>query len=640
MTLALAAGVLVPTFGATPAFATGQLGTEQTDTEQTGTPSAAVTSSSVSPSVMEISDESQTVTVTVSLEGETTPSGMLRHVTSDATVALSNWHVAESADAFAVWEGTAAVTGATPPGTWVAWLDDPATELGTVEVRPEGLKNTVAPQISGTPVVGGTLQTSVGDWRPLGPTTAVEWLRDGQPIPGATNATYTLTPSDAKTRISTRVSATLAGSSHGPTVATSSDVFVGLGAARAGTVVITGKLQMGQTARAAVANWPSGAALSYQWKRDGAAIAGATRSSYAFIAADVGARVTVQVTGRSTGYEVATATAALPKAVAAGALQKSTPKLTGSAVVGQSLSVQRGAWSAGAKLTYQWKRNGAAIKGATSATYRLVAADGGAKITVTLTGKLPGYTTATATSSAKQILRLLRPATPKVTGTDRVGSTLSAQAGTWGPQKPKLSYRWLREGKEISGATRATYALTKSDAGKRVSVRVTGSKTGYQSESKTSVARHVPLVMRAAKPKISGSSVVGSRLTAVSGSWTSGTKLKYQWYRGGSAISGATSPSYGVRAADVGSSLSVRVSGSKSGYASESRTSKGSARVKYPSRTPGQGWNCPAWAPIKGNASSHIYHVPGGAYYNRTKPEECFSTTWAAEAAGYRASLR
>ena len=33
-------------------------------------------------------------------------------------------------------------------------------------------------------------------------------------------------------------------------------------------------------------------------------------------------------------------------------------------------------------------------------------------------------------------------------------------------------------------------------------------------------------------------------------------------------------------------------------------------------------------------------HVPGGQFYNATKPEECFATEAAAQAAGYRRSLR
>lgn len=63
-------------------------------------------------------------------------------------------------------------------------------------------------------------------------------------------------------------------------------------------------------------------------------------------------------------------------------------------------------------------------------------------------------------------------------------------------------------------------------------------------------------------------------------------------------------------------------------------------RVVAPPRpvatTPISKWNCPAWAPIKGNRSSMIYHMPGQRYYTRTAPERCFATEAAAQREGYR----
>ena len=47
---------------------------------------------------------------------------------------------------------------------------------------------------------------------------------------------------------------------------------------------------------------------------------------------------------------------------------------------------------------------------------------------------------------------------------------------------------------------------------------------------------------------------------------------------------------------------------------------------------------CPPGYPIKGNASSQIFHEPAGASYDRTIPELCFATAADAEAAGYRAA--
>jgi NAD(P) transhydrogenase subunit alpha len=48
--------------------------------------------------------------------------------------------------------------------------------------------------------------------------------------------------------------------------------------------------------------------------------------------------------------------------------------------------------------------------------------------------------------------------------------------------------------------------------------------------------------------------------------------------------------------------------------------------------------HCPEGFPIKGNASSRIYHEPESASYAQTIAEYCFASTTAAEEAGYRAS--
>lgn len=47
------------------------------------------------------------------------------------------------------------------------------------------------------------------------------------------------------------------------------------------------------------------------------------------------------------------------------------------------------------------------------------------------------------------------------------------------------------------------------------------------------------------------------------------------------------------------------------------------------------GRDCPPVYPIKGNAQSMLYHTTASRSYNRTIPEFCFTTTSAAEAAGY-----
>lgn len=60
--------------------------------------------------------------------------------------------------------------------------------------------------------------------------------------------------------------------------------------------------------------------------------------------------------------------------------------------------------------------------------------------------------------------------------------------------------------------------------------------------------------------------------------------------------------------------------------------------------SPKDDWTCPASHPIKGNLTTRtgecIYHVPGGAFYLKTKPERCFHSEEAARQAGCRRSKR
>ncbi|MDW3217496.1 MAG: hypothetical protein R8F63_02680 [Acidimicrobiales bacterium] len=49
---------------------------------------------------------------------------------------------------------------------------------------------------------------------------------------------------------------------------------------------------------------------------------------------------------------------------------------------------------------------------------------------------------------------------------------------------------------------------------------------------------------------------------------------------------------------------------------------------------------CPATHPIKGNAQSGIFHVPGGMSYERTVPERCYASEADAEADGFRKAKR
>ncbi|GAA1850279.1 metallophosphoesterase family protein [Myceligenerans crystallogenes] len=75
--------------------------------------------------------------------------------------------------------------------------------------------------------------------------------------------------------------------------------------------------------------------------------------------------------------------------------------------------------------------------------------------------------------------------TPTVSGTPRVGHTLTADPGTWNPA-PAFTYQWLSNGSPVSGATGRTWTLPRNQRGDQVSVRVTGTLTGYTTTDATS----------------------------------------------------------------------------------------------------------------------------------------------------------
>ncbi len=87
-----------------------------------------------------------------------------------------------------------------------------------------------------------------------------------------------------------------------------------------------------------------------------------------------------------------------------------------------------------------------------------------------------------------------------------------------------------------------------------------------------------------------------------------------------------------------GSGSAPEQSTSASSSASSSPSASASASAGGGGAVSPVGGECPASAPIKGNESSGIYHLPDGSYYDVTEAEECFATEAAAQAAGYRAS--
>lgn len=157
---------------------------------------------------------------------------------------------------------------------------------------------------------------------------------------------------------------------------------------------------------------------------------------------------------------------------------------------------------------------------------------------------------------------------PVVSGTAAVGQTLSTTNGTWtGAPAPTFTYQWQRSAVNISGATSSTYVLVAADYANtiRCVVKATNSiaPSGVtaNSNSTASVAGAAPV--NTVAPAVTGTASFGSTLTTTDGTWT-GTPtptFTYQWQRVSTNISGATSSTYVLVAADVGNTIRCVVTG-------------------------------------------------------------------------------
>jgi hypothetical protein len=163
---------------------------------------------------------------------------------------------------------------------------------------------------------------------------------------------------------------------------------------------------------------------------------------------------------------------------------------------------------------------------------------------------------------------------PAVTGTAKVGQTLTVSNGTWSGSPTSFAYQWQRctsssSCTEITGATNQTYKIVSADAGRTLRAVVTaknadGSSTANSNQTSVVAASGGPT--NTARPTITGDAVVGEELQAENGTWAGApTSFAYQWLRCDTdgafcfRVAGATGRTYGVRFADVFSTLRVAV---------------------------------------------------------------------------------
>lgn len=315
----------------------------------------------------------------------------------------------------------------------------------------------------------------------------VRWYRDGTLVPDAVSDCYTVTAADLGSRLS--AIADLSGPGLLPRTfkfGETQPVALGALAVRDKPQPMSWPPRVGQALAFTGGEWePSPSSFSYQWHRDGKVLTGETASYYVVTDADYGSVFSLALTASAPGYAPATETITYPR-VCYPASAVAHPVLHGDNVSGSTLRVDGGPVNTRMASTYQWHLDGVVIPGATGRTLTLSKSMVGKHVAPVVTGHMNGCADIIRTLAATPP-RTALAATPVVKGTAKVGRTLSVKRGTW-TAGTRFHYRWYANGKAIRGANGASLKLTASMRGKRITIAVTGSKSGYSTATQTSTS--------------------------------------------------------------------------------------------------------------------------------------------------------
>ncbi len=370
-----------------------------------------------------------------------------------------------------------------------------------------------APVAAITPI--GDTVLCPGDFVTLTSSAAVgatyQWFNGGVPIPSITTPTYTTsTPGSYQVRVSIAAGCT--------TLSTAMSVTVVPATA---TITVPGGTTSVCAGTPVALNANTGVGLTYQWELAGTPIAGATTSTFTATA--------------SGSYEVRVTNAAgcwalsAPVVVSVTAAPSSVVSVSGPLTVCAGGSVTISAVAAPGN-TYQWFDAAGPIAGATADAY-----------TAFTTGDYYVQVTNAAGCAVVSALTIFTVNPLPDASITAAGPTIfCVGSGVLLSATPGFTYQWLKDGVAISGANTANYAATASGGYKVVVVNAATGCTATTPVATvvTVISSPTAIALTPARFCWGGSALLS---TSVSGL---GSALSYQWFLNGSAIPGATSPTY------------------------------------------------------------------------------------------------
>jgi hypothetical protein len=451
----------------------------------------------------------------------------------------------------------------------------------------------VAPSISAQPanqtVTAGqtaTFAVTAAGTAPL----SYQWNKSGVAISGATGASYT-TPATATTDSGSTFTVTVSNSvssvtSNAASLTVNAPTYVI--SAAPNVFAFTGNVNGAAPALQSVAFVSTPAtALSFTMTADQSWITMSANSGVTKATLQLGANTAGMTAGSYSGHVVVTPSGAgnppltipvsLTLTTAAVAPSISSQPMPQSVTAGQTATFSVAA-SGTAPLAYQWNKNGAAIGGATAASYTTpatVIGDNASQFSVTVSNG-----TGSVTSNSAALSVVAAPVAPSISVQPASQSVTAGQTATFSVTAAgtaPLTYQWNKNGAPISGATAASYTTPVTvvgDNGTQFSVTVSNSVGNVTSSNAVLTVAAASVAPSITTQPVS-QTVTSGQTASFSVTATGTAPLTYQWNKNGAAISGATASSYTTAATangDTGSTFTVTVSNSVNSVTSSAAT--------------------------------------------------------------------
>ncbi len=247
----------------------------------------------------------------------------------------------------------------------------------------------------------------------------------------------------------------------------------------------------------------------------------------------------------------------------------SPPALSGTPVVGATLTATVGAWSpAKVTTTLQWYADGVPIAGATGTKLSLTPAERKKVISVVVKAAGAGLAAATATGTAATKVALGEFGTvtePRVEGVPEAGGLLTVTPGELTPPAKKTKVQWYADDEPIPDATDWQLKLSGKQVDAQVRAGVSAKAAGYKwADVPTATTDPVVAgrVVATTPSAVTGAPLVGETLTVAPGDFTpTDAQVTHSWLRNGLPV--ATGTAYRITKKDLGASLTLRVEATK-----------------------------------------------------------------------------